>query len=327
MKRSLSRIIKHVAREIPLVYRTLFFTKSLLTNFDGREQKRSYGSQNANETIYIIRPRTNGIEGLMALLNWVLQHVEYAERKGYIPVVDMINYRTQYWDGKNNIWELFFTQPSDIRLAEAYRSKKVVLSGYTYKDNLDSALLGNAIVRDKSIRTRYSDLFNKYFDLSAECKIILDKELENIPVSECIGVFLRGTDYVKLRPVGEPIQPDADAVIDKIEEYRKHLGDIPVFLVTEDDEIYQRFVKRVRNLYIASFDTFIKEYKGQDYLAFSGVLPDNKIDLGRKYLAKIKLLSMCRYFIGSIASGSRAALIMNNNNYKSEYIFDIGLYK
>ena len=302
MKRSLSRIIKHVAREIPLVYRTLFFTKSLLTNFDGREQKRSYGSQNANETIYIIRPRTNGIEGLMALLNWVLQR-------------------------KNNIWELFFTQPSDIRLAEAYRSKKVVLSGYTYKDNLDSALLGNAIVRDKSIRTRYSDLFNKYFDLSAECKIILDKELENIPVSECIGVFLRGTDYVKLRPVGEPIQPDADAVIDKIEEYRKHLGDIPVFLVTEDDEIYQRFVKRVRNLYIASFDTFIKEYKGQDYLAFSGVLPDNKIDLGRKYLAKIKLLSMCRYFIGSIASGSRAALIMNNNNYKSEYIFDIGLYK
>lgn len=327
MKTSLKRNISHVVRKAPAIYRTLFYIKSILFNYDGREQKKSCGDRNEKSTIYVIRPRTNGIEGLMALLNWTLQHVEYSERKGFIPVIDMRNYKTQYWDGENNIWEFFFTQPSTITLEDAYRSKKVILSGYTYINKLDDALLGNRIVYEKTIRTRYSELFNRHFDLSEECKKMVKNELTNIPINECIGVFLRGTDYIKLRPVGEPIQPDADSVIKKVKEFREQYGDKPIYLVTEDDEIYRTFTEKIKGIYIASFDSFITNYNGKDYLAFSGALPDNKVDLGLQYLTKIKLLSMCRFFVGSIASGSKTALIMNNNQYEDEYVFDIGLYQ
>lgn len=323
----ISRKVKDIVRANPTIYRVLFYIKSITTNFDGREHKKSYGELNHDNIIYVIRPRTNGVEGLMSLFNWVLQHMDYAIRNKYIPVVDMENYKTQYWDETINAWELFFTQPSNLSLEDAYKSKMVILSGYTLKDKLDTALLGNGIIYDIKSRLKYSDIYNSYFSVSEKCKGILNQELTNIPIGKCIGVFLRGTDYVKLRPVGEPIQPDANTVIDKVEEYRNKYGNIPVYLVTEDDGIYQSFKRRVPNLYIASFDSFISNYDGNDYLAFSGVLPQDRVTLGIQYLVKVQLLSMCRFFVGSIASGSKAALIMNGNKYESEYIFDLGFYK
>ena len=62
------------------------------------ERKTSFGSLNEDKTIYIIRPRTDGVEGLMALFMNVVKHISYAEKRGYIPVVDFKNYSTQYKD-------------------------------------------------------------------------------------------------------------------------------------------------------------------------------------------------------------------------------------
>ena len=45
--------------------------------------KVSYGKLNQDKTIFVIRPRTDKVEGLMSLFVYVLQRIAYAEKKGY----------------------------------------------------------------------------------------------------------------------------------------------------------------------------------------------------------------------------------------------------
>ena len=47
---------------------------------------------------------------------------------------------------------------------------------------------------------------------------------------------------------------------------------------------------------------------------------------GQKYLAKMILLSRCRYLITSITQGSKFSYILNSGKYVDEYAFDLGLY-
>ena len=90
----------------------------------------TFGSSNEDKTFYVIRPRTNSVEGLMALLFYVMQHIGYAEKNNYIPVVDFKNYEVQYTIQKGeDAWKVFFEQISKYTLNEVYKSKNVILSG------------------------------------------------------------------------------------------------------------------------------------------------------------------------------------------------------
>lgn len=110
------------------------------------ERKMSFGEKNEDKIFYVIRPRKNSVEGLMALLFYVIQQIGYAEKNNYIPVVDFKNYKTQYNIADENAWECFFEQISNYSLDEVYQSKNVVLSGIN------------------AIYDTYSYLYNKSFD-------------------------------------------------------------------------------------------------------------------------------------------------------------------
>lgn len=59
-----------------------------------------------------------------------MQHIGYAERNNYIPVVDFKNYEVQYTIQKGeDAWKVFFEQISNYTLNEVYKSKNVILSG------------------------------------------------------------------------------------------------------------------------------------------------------------------------------------------------------
>ena len=90
------------------------------------QKKISFGDENKDKTIYIVKPDyQDGVEGLLSLLYKQILYIDFAKRKGYVPFVDWKNYKTQYYDGKNNAWEFFFKQPSEITEAEVYKSQKV----------------------------------------------------------------------------------------------------------------------------------------------------------------------------------------------------------
>lgn len=69
------------------------YNKYLL--FKGRQRKVCLGSKNADKTFYVIGWNDEG-GGLFWIVNKVCMHIAYALDHGYIPVVDLKNYITQY---------------------------------------------------------------------------------------------------------------------------------------------------------------------------------------------------------------------------------------
>lgn len=73
------------------------------------QKKISFGQKNQDKTVYIVKPDyQDGVEGLLSLLYKQILYIDFAKRKGYVPFVDWKNYKTQYYDGKNNTWDFFF---------------------------------------------------------------------------------------------------------------------------------------------------------------------------------------------------------------------------
>lgn len=308
--------------------RKVYYLYSLLFNYSGREHRIKGGKENDNITYYIIRPRKNDIEGLMSIFLYILQRIDYATTKGMIPVVDMKNYYSQYYDGINNVWEIFFSQPGKYSLEEIKDKKNKILSGYSWGKRYDKNICEYKSIEDNILVQRYYNIIQSYTSLSPKIVDKVQREIENIHPDQCIGVYVRGTDYVALKPYGEPVQPDPYDVLQKTIEYSNIYHCREVFLVTEDVNIFNIFSENDDiKLKICSFDSFISDYDGSNYLSRSGSLEKDKIKAAADYLVKILLLSKCKYFVGSITQGSISAFCFNGNKYEDKYIFNLGTYE
>lgn len=292
-----------------------------------KEVKKSFGEENPEITFYVIRPLTNSVEGLMSLLYNVLLQVSYAEQNGYVPVVDFQNYKTQYNIADENAWEVFFLQISQYTLEEVYHSKNVIISGVAATKKSYKYLQNRSCDKEDIKRTQL--FLKKYIKCSKQVEYILENENEKIHPAECIGLYLRGTDYTSLKPVGEPVQPSVKMAIDKVKLYKEKYKIDNVFLVTEDEKIYKEVKNILKdNLRIVSFDSFIKKYDSNEFLAKDGSLDQisrNRHVRGINYLVKILLLSNCRCIIGGKTSGSWAASAFASENTRIE-IFQLGEY-
>lgn len=301
---------------------TLFLHKERLM------KKKSFGEKNQNETVLLIRPNAeDGIQGLLSLVAETLRWIDYADKKHFIPIVDYKNFNTQYGNNVDNAWEYYFKQPSSLTLNDAYKSKNVVYSGVTKKTILDLRLFSGEMFRNKNVLNESIRIAQSWLMLTDEVQQIVDYENMSIHVEDCIGVFIRGTDYTRLRPTGEYVQPSIEQLINKIREFSEKYSEKPIFLVTEDYAYYQilvgSFGDRIR---IVSYDSFIKDYADNVFLGESSFLDKNKKNRGMKYLVKIVLLSKCKYLISSIAKGSIMAYSLNGNEYEDEFVFNLGVY-
>ena len=298
-----------------------FFRREIL------QKKRCYGEKNIDKTFYIIKPDyQDGVEGLLSLIFRQILYIDYAKRKGYIPFVDWKNYVTQYSDGENNAWSFFFKQPSNINEKEIYNSKNVYISGWTFKDINSKGLFESRIFFDDNSNKQSHEVLISNLEFNDEVLHIVEKEARAIDIDNCIGVYVRGTDYIKLRPSGEYIQPDIKQVKRQISNFISTYH-APVYLVTEDGSIYDELIKTFgKSIRIVSFDSFIRDYDGKNVLSKSNVLDENKKQRGQKYLVKMILLSRCKYLISSITQGSKFSYALNGGKYKDKYIFDLGLY-
>lgn len=302
---------------------TLFFHRNRLM------KRKSFGKKNPNNTVLLIRPNAeDGIQGLLSLVAETLRWVDYADKKQFIPIVDYKNFSTQYGNNIDNAWDYYFKQPSSLTLKDAYQSENVVFSGVTKKPVLDLRLFSGEIFRNQNILNESRRIAQSRLVLMDDVQQIVNRENRVIHVEGCIGVFIRGTDYTRLKPTGEYVQPAIGQLIDKIKEFSKKYGEKSIFLVTEDDIYYQELVEnfgdRVRTV---SYDSFIQNYTDDVFLSESNCLEKNKKERGMKYLVKIILLSKCKYLISSIAKGSIMAYLLNEKKYEDEFIFDLGVYK
>lgn len=308
-------------------YRASRYFYTLLCHPERLPVRKCFGDRNPGETVFVIRPNSeDGVQGLMSLFVQTMQWIDYAKRKHYLPYVDFKSFQTQYSDG-NNVWEYFFSQPSRLTYDEVYQSRSVRFSGPMLFDDVDYRLYEKDIFTDSALCARCCDLIWDNIRLSDEAEALADAEGAALDIQNCIGVFIRGTDYTALKPSGEFVQPTIEMVVEKIDEYLHRMPDAHIFLVTEDAANYEA-LRRIygEKLLITSYDHFLSNYDGKDFLSKSHVLTEDKKKRGMEYLVKILLLSRCSCLISSITRGSISAYAMNGNRYNSSYIFDLGLY-
>lgn len=290
---------------------------------------RTYGSKNCDKTIFIIRPNSEDqIQGLMSLFVQTMRWMDFADKKKYVPYIDFRHYKTQYYTENENVWEYFFTQPTNLSCDEIYQSKNVIISGTTLRKNVNNSLFRGEVFHDNKLCEACHRIIFDHIDYSDNVKKIISDEGKRLNIEECLGLYLRGTDYIKLKPTGEYVQPELEDVISKVDEFLEADSNLKIFLVTEDNDYYTRLQMKYQDrLRIVSFDSFVTNYDGRDFLSKSGCLTTDKKKRGMDYLVKIALLAKCRYLISSITMGSIAAYCLNGGKYEKEYIFDLGYYK
>lgn len=316
-------------------YRILWCMNSMFFHRHERQIKKSYGSKNPDCIFYVIR-RFLTEEGLLSMYYGILRDIAYAQEKGYIPVVDLENSKTQYTTGKlingtRNAWEYFWNQPSEYSLDEVYHSKNVILSGNDKKADEErkntklSSLLSRRDFQDEEVIHELYQFIKKHADIAPyiyeKAEHIYNEQFNNEKV---MGVFLRGTDYTTFRPARHAVQPSKEYVYEKLLELKQRCPAEKVFLVTEDDGIYNFFKNKLGESLIEVEDIRFPQYKGDDYIF--KYCKGNSYQVGLCYLVKLLLLSKCNYLIASIASGSTFANVMNDNHYEERVFIDLGVY-
>ena len=109
---------------------------SPIVNLNDNIQKRKIldvigGELNPHKVFYIIR-RYPGT-GLFSNLAYVINHIQIANRMGFVPIVDMKNYPTVYNEKKKifgtyNSWEYYFEKLNNFDLDEVYKSKNIIMT-------------------------------------------------------------------------------------------------------------------------------------------------------------------------------------------------------
>lgn len=303
--------------------------KHALNKANRKEHISTWGKENPDKTFYLIRRTGGGTAGLCSHLNVVLGHIRYAEAKGYIPVVDMQNYKTPYLSdelqGKENAWEYFFKQPANYGLDTVYKSKNVVYSNDGLAEEyIDGSMgfyhnEGNELSKWREIFKkwiRFSDEFKAY-DNRIDKSIMLDKRV--------LGVISRGSDYVNLKPKGHGIQPTIPMLVEKVKEVVVEKKIDRVFLATEDETIFEAFEREFKDILISIQSHHISSDKDNANTAVQELYEDMKL-AGMEYLENIYILSKCNCLIASPCNGSASAVIMSDG-YEWDYYWDLGVYK
>ena len=307
------------------VLKLLIMVNNILFHWNERQKMYHYGDENPDDTYYVIRPSGN-TEGLLSTYFYVTESVSWAKKKNYIPFVDFSDSTCQYYVGREingtyNAWEYFFKQPSDVRKEDLVSKRNVLKSGWFVfdkyqcrreKDEVQNGSEGR-IKKDTNIAIQ-DYILKKAYELKN--KILKDKNV--------LGVFIRGTDYVKLRPKGHSVQPTIDQICEKVDEMISKSEIDQIYLVTEDYDYYLKIKEKYGSMVVVADDRFVKNYDKKEYI--SDVLVDDPYERGLSYLIRLIILSECDYMVSSIASGSIFVKNIRKRTAKEEYWFDLGTY-
>lgn len=303
------------------------FINEPYTKWKWRERKVSYGNQNPEKTFFVIR-RASCKVGLFSSVMTNMGLVDYAVKKGYIPVIDMQNTSNTYLEpdqvGKVNAWEFYFNQPMGYGLGDIAESKNVILSNGIITQNNDYPDIH--VVDDEKQLLRWRKVFQKYFSINDTLLKKFYTEKQNLfGEYRILGVLARGTDYVNLKPKNHPIQPGANQVIEKAEEIMERFQCAYIFLATEDQTIFDVMKRRFGDKLLAVETERYTTSGNQNINDMSSDRKEDRYRKGKEYLLSVWLLSQCNCLVAGNVGGTHGALLMSSG-YEYSYIFDLGLY-
>ncbi len=283
----------------------------------GKISKYSFGKKNPRKKFYVIKISPGG--GFFSNLLYILLNLEIADKKKFVPIVDMQNFPTSYNQNKNmnnvkNLWELYFEKVSNYSLNEVYNSRNVYFSPSRFKFFLDDYKKKKLKkVFDKYIKPRKKILnqVNNFTKKNFKNKIML-------------GIHLRGTDQkISARHASPPTIYQIIKLID-LKLSKKKVDKI--FLLTEELNYHERLKKLYKNK-ICSYN-FFRANKIREFSELSR--KNHRNLLGIENLVEAITLSKCNeiaYCETNISlfsifySNFKINKIHINNGFKSKFYF------
>lgn len=337
MKRLAEKVIQQYQ-----IFKPSVATRNVLYGLMERERKRAFGTMNPGKTFYIIRcihsasPYYTGpIFNLLANHSYVLSHLAYAREKGYIPLIDQLNYpvynnQSQPIHGTLNPWEFFWEQPNGNTLEEAYRSKHVILSRRNWISEWN---LGYDVTRHKDPTTiAFLHELSETVPLNPPTQIYVQQQKERYFSGNprILGVSYRFAGHAKnsyTKAPDHPIQPEIDGLIDMVGQRLKEWKINSIFLATESEDAVARFreafgAQLIATQRVRQKEAMVYSADNPNPLYAAGAMYQTTLD----YLTEMELLAGCTALLGTLTSGLRYAIIRNDAAYENLEILDFGRF-
>ncbi len=319
-------LIKDLLRPIARSYTRLRWKYNA---FVWREKVIKPGNAISDKQYFIIRRREPNV-GLFSYYITVLGNIKYALMKNYHPVVDMKNYPNTYLKkedvGHENSWEYFFEQPNGNSLCEAYKCRKVILSSGEQPSDRPDTKMKNLCFTEGSEAIQQWRKIARLVPLSKKanntCKEAYDKIIK--PGDYVMGLAYRSTDYAKLKPLGHPIQPSMEQLIEQAKLMFDKKKVNKIFVSTDDPEFINVVKKEFGDIVVSNERSYV-QYKGGLITEYNNEEDDSKIIQGMEYLATIYILSQCNIIIAGRNSGTLGAMLLSDG-FDDSYFFDLGEY-
>lgn len=313
----LFEIMRHPGKTCRNLYRDRIFLK----NPFGKDSQNTY---------YIIRCNLPS-DGLFSIFMYVLDHLAYAEDKGYIPVLDSERYECLYKEkvpvnGTKDFWKYYFEPISEIGLKDCRRYKNIILGriraprykGIYYYAEKER----NVLPSEERINELYA-LVEKYIRFRPELKAELDERLKVLDSKRMLGIHVRGTDmYTAGRQHPVPTGETKDfSMIDKVlEEYDLN----GIFLCTDTDSTVELFKEYYKEKLITTNALRQKDDSGCGIHMDKDLGRDrenNRYLLGIEVITDMYLLAHCNVLICGPSKVAYAAMIYNHNEYDKIFYF------
>lgn len=302
-------------------------------------EKKRFGDQNKDKTFYVIRTDSTQEWGIATACIMVLNNIVYAERKGWIPVVDykncfLSNCLDEWERGKRNAWEEYFEQPADYSLEEVYNSRHVVLGP------LRGQPVGSLSWND--VNDMYAERYSPYFE-AAHKYIRLKPEI--LQRAESIrGTFLEKTGGRKILGMGmrvglywaeltncknylhHPKGVSIDEYIQSAYKYMDNFNCEYIFVSCEDryglERMKQEFGEKC--LYVEN-RTLLRYFDDQGNALMkpeerrAEIDQESIVKRSIDYMTEIYILSKCDSIYRVSGGGATLACLLNNRKYEHCY--------
>jgi len=269
----------------------------------------SFGNKNKNKFFYIIK-KNYSPTGFFSNLFFVLDHLQYALNKKFIPFVDMENFPTVY-NEKNlinkthNSWEYYFYNFTKIK--DIYNNYNVIFS-----DN--SRIQKDSFPPHKNlidIYRKYIKILPRHISQYKKNKSLIFKKNDKI-----LGISISGGLQKIVRGHSFPLDPDKMLEISK-KIFQKEKC-TKVFLVTRDLDYYDKFASYYDDKFIhTSLERSKSSFWGTHNFHFEEYSrKDHRYKFGRETLIEGLLLSDTAVLLCDRSNISQFAFLKSNSKNK-----------
>lgn len=261
----------------------------------------------------------------VTVLSNMISLMVYALYKGCIPSIELNRDNEEKFS-----WDWYFEQPYKIiglDNLDDFKRIKCNKKSVMYCPAMDLAYQTDS----KDFQT-WSFLFRKFVKLNSETARYVEEEQTKLQIgSDTLGILMRGTDYLTLKPKGHPIQPDPQTLLDDAKEMFLANGYEKVYVATDERKMFNlacesfginRVLENKRTYYDEIF------YRNETVTEIGQVHFERENDnywKGIEYLSSLILLSRCNGIVAGNCGGTLFAVLFSGE-YKVKKIFMLGYY-